>query len=294
MCEELIAALADGTFPESPSLEQIWITRDGRLKLLDAPIHARRSSPRATTPLNGDTMTEQAVGLLRDAVALCVQRQVLPAYVRRYADELASRPANADTLAWSADKLREAVKRPAAIRWDDRLGVLAVSTGTEFSLYALLAFVASWLVVTQLRYALATSMALSLFALLIPALAGFAFRGGPAFWLTRIQVLGSDGRQASRCRCAMRCLIAWTPMMVLYLFLGAFVAKLALSSIGTAGTHSLSMQLRHDDPETWILLGAILLGELLEAVFLMGVIYAVARPQRGLQDLLSGAWLAPK
>src|SRR5487761_1422395 len=37
LCEELAAAVADGTLPEPLSLDQLWIARGGRLKLLDAP-----------------------------------------------------------------------------------------------------------------------------------------------------------------------------------------------------------------------------------------------------------------
>ncbi|MGH7194955.1 MAG: hypothetical protein ACREJM_15690, partial [Candidatus Saccharimonadales bacterium] len=234
LAEELTAAIADGTLPPSLSLEQVWITRGGRVKLLDAAIRpisvseSATASPFAPTP-EGQTVADgardlagspfaavspqaRAVGLLRAVLALCTREPLLPSHVRAFADELAERPDTRDTLEWAVARLREVVRRPTALAWDDRLGVLAVTMGTELSIYMGAAFGGVWLIASRLHWPIGASVAAALFAWLLPGIVGFVFRGGPAFWLTRIEVFRADGRRAGRWRCAWRNLVAWTAL----------------------------------------------------------------------------------
>ncbi|HET6882592.1 MAG TPA: RDD family protein [Pirellulales bacterium] len=285
LCEELASALADGTLPKVLSLAQIWIGRGGRVRLLDAPL-----LPLGQAFLDGPAFTgeaaERAVLLLRAAVALCARHQLLPTHMQSFADELAVRPAHEETLAWAAGQLRELVKQPVAVGWDDRLGILAVAIGTELTAYMFLGLGLSLLLRGWLNGPIERLAVLVPLLLLLPALFGFLFRGGPAFWLARIHVRRSDGRAASRWRCAWRSFLAWSPII-------AFFGAIALSSIKPSADRLQPGSLRF---ALWnaTVTGAVLAGGLLGLVFLIGAVYAVARPQRGLQDELAGTWLAPR
>jgi eukaryotic-like serine/threonine-protein kinase len=283
LCEELVAAVADGTLPTTLALSQIWIGRGGRLKLLDAPL-----LPLNQAFGNGQLLTgpapERAVALLRAAVQLCSQHQVLPTRVLNFTDELATRPATAETLAWAAGELRELVEEPTAIGWDDRLGILAVTIGTELSLYTSLAYGLPLFLFGKLHWPIERLAILFPLVLILPALMGFVFRGGPAFWLTRIQVLRSDRRPASRRRCAWRSFLAWSPLIALF---GALV-------LATPTFQGSSQAFKAGTLAWGLSMSAILGGEMLGLVFVVAAIVAVARPQRGMQDELSGTWLAPK
>lgn len=291
LAEELHAAVSDGSLPESLSLEQLWIARGGRLKLLDAPVRAAAETAEDTA-IHAGPAVERAIVLLREAVELSTRNQVLPMHVREFADELTRRETNEQALAWAVEQLREAVKQPAALGWDQRLGVLAISMGTELSFYLAVAVGIPWAAVALLNWPVQKSALVIPLVLLVPCLVGLAFRGGPAFWLTKIDVLRCDGRRASRWRCAVRGLLAWGPMMIFYATLGLFMGKLmpANSSAGPPPGY----QFKPDDPETWLMLGGICGGELLAVLFFIGAIYAIFRPQRGFQDLLAGTWLVPR
>lgn len=293
LCDELRAAVEDGTLPEALSADQVWIARGGHVKLLDAPLD--REDPREVEGpvIHTGAPAERAVGLLRDVARLCMRDQVAPVRVRQFADELALRPASEETLAWAATQLREAAKRPATLGSFDRLGTLAVSIGSELPVYVGAAAVLPVLFIVLFQRPINESAAMAWLALLLPALLGFLFQGGPAFWLTHTDILRSDGRRASRWRCAWRSFVAWTPLLVFFSFLGMFVAS-SFTTTPTKegqgrGTHTFSLS-----PETWWAPIGMCGGELLIAIFLLGALYAVLRPRRGWQDLLSGTWLTPQ
>jgi eukaryotic-like serine/threonine-protein kinase len=294
LSEELVRSIATGTLPESLSLDQIWIARSGRLKLLESPLTAVGASPGQTTTaaiassqvrspvaVNAPAV-ERAVPLLRHATELCTRQQILPLRVRNFADGLTSRPATTETLDWAAVSLREVVTHPASLGWDDRLGILAISVGTELSFYSVLAVLSpalAWALSTDRSHLFiqpVLAMLIVPLGPLSPVIIGFLIRGGPSFWLTRIHVLQSDGRRASRWRCAWRNLMAWAPVMLFY---GSVVTML--------------FGVWYGGETNWIsflgFLGAALSG----LTFLLGAVYAIIQPQRGLQDLLAGTWLAP-
>jgi hypothetical protein len=276
LADELVAADAEGTLPSSMSSELLWIDRGGRLKLLDAPLMPLGlpcvDGPRVDGTQHPDGTPEVAVTLLRAATKYCTHHLALSPYAQQFVAELGERPATSDTLRWAAERLRAAIDRPAELRWDDRLGVLAVSMWLEFCPYAALAMFASWLVTGWIgRPDLRVTSALALALLVLPAVLGFAFRGGPVFRLASVEVVHLDGNPASRWRCAWRALVAWLPMLLFYVTVGAWVRMNDLS-----------------------ILPALCGTELLAVWFLIGVVYAVIRPQRGFQDLLAATRLAPK
>jgi hypothetical protein len=288
LAEELVAGTGDGTLPVPLSLDQVWVARGGRAKLLDAPL----------TPADGETVrpndpsgtgVDRAVALLRNATRLCTQHEVVPGHVQRFVSELGARPAAEETLSWAVAELREAVRRPTVLGWDDRLGIMAVSMGTELSFYTLIAVSVPWLVNSAFHLSLGASAVLLLPLMLIPAIAAAVFRGGPVFWLTKTEVVRSDGRRASRLRCAWRSLVAWSGLMLPYELLGLFVSTFA----PTAGSEEIKVQ-GSMPPNPILFLSSMCGAELLGLLFVIGAVWAVAQPRRGLQDRLAGTSLVPK
>jgi hypothetical protein len=113
---------------------------------------------------------------------------------------------------------------------------------------------------------------------------GFWFRGGPVFRLAGIEVLHRDGQPASRVRCAVRNLLAWAPVLIM----------IAMQ----AGTIVVFKQ-REDATSDFVANGlmavpfiAVLTGMI--PVAIIGTIFALVRPQRGLQDLFAGTCLVPR
>ena len=294
LAKELAAGTGDGTLPEPLSLDQVWVARGGRAKLLDAPVAssspAHQAAGAAATPNDAaGTPVDRAVALLRDATRLCTDQQVLPAHVQQFVSELTVRPGARETLLWAAARLREAVRLPTALGWDDRLGVLAVSMGTELSCYTLMAIMAPWLVTSVFHRSMGATAALVPLLCLAPASMGAAFKGGPVFWLTKIEVVRNDGRRAGRWRCAWRSLVAWMGLVLPYGLLGLFIARF-VSSAGSPGSTDPRWLQRHP----FLFLLPVCGAELLGLLFVIGAVWAVFQPRRGLQDRLAGTCLMPR
>jgi uncharacterized RDD family membrane protein YckC len=273
LAEELAAASADGTLPATLRLQQIWIDGSGRTKLLDQPLFLLRTNC-DSAPARHGTEIEQAVGLLREATEICTRDQPIPTHVLDFVAELARRPDNFTTLAWAADQLREDLGHKTALAWDDRLGVLAVSLGTEFPvLLGVLVFHCLVVRLPHLWPLTATMCAM----LILPAILGFMFQGGPAFRLTRVEVRRTNGRKAGKRRCAWRNSVAWGS------FLLPFVLVVGLP------VHLMRLDLLPSWYHVVFPLSAIFL-----LSFPIGVIYSVARPRRGLPDRLAGTCLVPR
>jgi uncharacterized RDD family membrane protein YckC len=294
LAEELAAATGDDTLPESLSLDQVWVARGGRAKLLDAPLTSSTPSHQAggaaAIPTDAaGAPVERAVALLREATQLCTEQQVLPAHVQQFASELAVRPPARETLPWAAARLREAVRLPTALGWDDRLGVLAVSMGTESWCYVFMAVMVPWLVMQVFHWSAGATAVLVPLLCLAPVAVGAAFKGGPVFWLTKIEVVRNDGRRAGRWRCAWRSLVAWVGFVLPCGLLGLFIAMFVAPAGSSAATDPGALG-RHPFLFLVAMCGAGLLGLL----FMIGAVWAVFQPRRGLQDQFAGTCLMPR
>lgn len=278
LAEELAAAEADQTLPDELSLDQVWIEPGGRVKLLDAPLQPE-SPPSSETAGPGPTgKAENAAHLLQQAAEACARNQRLPVHAQTSVAELIARPAAPETLTWAIEQLRGLSHRHATLRWDDRLGVLAASTGVEQPVCTVAALAAAGLAARLLPHSVVQQVALAFaVALVVPVLFGFWFRGGPVFRLTGIEVRCGD-RPASRLRCAWRSALAW----------GASVA--AFSALGVAQQRISDLSASHDSGMLIVVLGwwPPLLAHAL------GALFSIVSPQRGVQDLLAGTSLAPR
>ena len=94
---------------------------------------------------------------------------------------------------------------------------------------------------------------------------GFLFRGGALLYLFGIAVQTMDGSRASRLRCLLRAVVAWSPLLLPYLAI-------------VAGHESIGTEL------LWILF----------PLAVLGAIYTIIRPERGIQDRIAGTYLVPR
>ncbi|MFL5339181.1 MAG: protein kinase domain-containing protein [Gemmataceae bacterium] len=283
LAAELAAGTADGTLPRELSLDQVWLDRDGRVKLLDAPLEV------------GDTavaVPTRPMALLRDAAEICARGPALPLHARDYLAELAARPDNADSLTWAADQLQQIAARPATVRHSDRLVAMGISAGVEYSAYQIvLCLLAVALLQLPGMSLLVNAVAVAVAALAAPAVVGYWTRGGPVFRLVGLAVRRADGLPASRLRGAARNVAAWCVIL-----LGVVLNIVVLPAL-----------MRHDPTEFHVpdpgqppmalqpLFLALSCGVmLLSLLTVAGTIYAVARPERGLQDYLAGTRLVPR
>jgi uncharacterized RDD family membrane protein YckC len=278
LADELAAAAVEGTVPAVLTLAQVWVDRGGHLKLLDAPVvPVDDASAIVTDGLRGSAV-EQAVELLRAAVPLCTGGRALPVHAVEFIQELNEKPLDAATLTWARERLREVSRRHGTLRWDDRLGVLAASVGTEQSAYMLYAMIVSGACMGLPGIALPVRALVSiLLCLALPAVVGFWLRGGPVFRLTGIAVRRGNN-PASRARCGWRSFVAWSPNMLAWASLGI------LMPLWT-------------DPEARDSVVVMVLSTVWSLPLLIhfgGAMFSLVSPTRGLQDLLAGTSLAPR
>jgi hypothetical protein len=285
LAEELEAAAADGTLPASLGLEQVWLDRNSRVKLLDEPIRPAAAADSVTAEATAPA-PERALALLRATADLCTRGQVLPGHAYDFLQTLATKPADEKALPWAVGQLRDLCRRPARLRWDDRLGILSVTAGIEYNIYllaGLLAGLLGWKLTGRIDGLVVTALMLDV---ALPAAIGLWMRGGPVFRLLGFEVRRASGRPASRLRCAWRNVVAWAPLLMSNAGLPVLVAVPDLLAV---------------DPEyatSWnFLLLVVLLGAgscLVTAVAIFAAIYGVVRPQRGIPDLLAGTCLVPR
>lgn len=116
--------------------------------------------------------------------------------------------------------------------------------------------------------------------LMFPAMSGLlavalatALRGSPVFHALGISIQTASGRRAGRVRCALRTALAWGPLLVMLL-------------PGVPGGASFGFDVNGP--------GAVAATLAPPALVLLGALFAVLRPQRGLQDLMAGTVLVRK
>ena len=183
-------------------------------------------------------------------------------------------------------KLRELGRRPARLRWDDRLGILGVTAGTEYNVYwlaGLLAGVVGWTLTRRIGPSVVPASVLDI---ALPAVLGFCFLGGPVFRFLGIEVRRADGRPAGRLRCAWRNVVAWLPMLVSNAWLPVLLVQPDAVAI-EPGTEVLLESL-------FLLLFFMCAASCVMVPALFAVIYGVLRPQRGIPDLLARTCLVPR
>ena len=281
LADELQAAMEDGTLPPQLTLGQLWVERTGRLKLLD---YVPEGADDAAFAEQSDDVVR--VTSLIDSVLCRFVGDCPPASAIDLAEEFRRRGASLEAIQWFGQRVRTLETQPLRISWDDRLGVLAVSFNVESSAY--------YMIVSALAIAmclvdapiLATAALLTVFAMTLPCGLGWFFSGGPVFAFTGIQLRSvRDGSVAPRWRSAWRNFVAWAPATVGYALLGLVSAHQTLNTLGAAIPPEQLTMAVYGVCTLFGLLGLL--------VQFSGALLSIARPERALQDVLSGVYLSP-
>ena len=292
--EELRAAKNDSTLPESLIADQVWVNKQGHVKLLDQPLlesspvviadsQPQQNTPHDVRPTAGCTLDDSRISRFVNSIAqLCIQDDETPGsaldLVRTQSDGSSTM-----SIDETASALRGLAVHPYRFRWDDRLGVLAISSGVETIIYGTMPLVVSVILGTQTELSIASCAAVgTVTGSVIAALIGYWLCGGIAFWLTGTDVRSNARAPASPARCAWRNVVAWLPIVLFHSVLGIWFVFLS-GLVG--GFETLPMEARF----TWTMLGAYL--ATLAVVQLVGFVTAVLQPRRGLQDILAGTYL---
>lgn len=278
---ELAQCQTDGSLPGRLHIQSVWVDQAGCAKLLDEPLF-----PAHTKVVAGEWLSpfELLTSLLDDFI----ENQVVPAHVLTFRKELDVLRNDPDSLRLIGQRLGELADEPSAWRWDDRLGVLAVSTGTEFSISSSLVvigalfgayfFEMSWAAIAIIIFGCSSLVAVAL---------GAVCGGGPVFQVSGVLVRKNKTLEpASLIRCGLRNWLAWLPLIGM----GSCLAVIIQQQLLIDAQIRSEVTLRDGTTMLVSILVFLALGFLL----VLGLIYSILRPFRGPADLLSGTRLIRK
>jgi len=253
LATELWAAAGDGTLPGELSLDQVWITAEGRAVLLDEPW------PDVDAPAGwiavGDVAGQQR---FLAAVAARVESTGLPVHARGVLRNLGE--GKFEKLSFLTGTLRGLLERPAEVSRGIRAG----------SIFMLPLYV--WVAVLVGRYhdkpwddpggILAGSALAVLGVMALVDLLGVALRSTLSYSIFRLAVINARGEPAGRARLLARWAVVWLPLLV--------TAPLWFGWGGGGASAVASVPL---------------------LLWSGAAVYAVIHPHRGLHDRLARTWV---
>jgi hypothetical protein len=254
LASELWAATGDHTLPAELSLDQVWITAEGRALLLDEPWPEVRI-PAARMPVGDVAGQQRFLGV----VAASVEATGLPLHARRVLQNLEA--GKFEKLSFLTGALRGLLDRPAEVGRGIRAG----------SVFLLPLYV--WIAVVVGRYhdkpwddpagIVVLSALVVLGALALLELLGLPFGTTASHAIFRLAVINASGEPAARSHLLVRWAIVWLPLLLPTSIVAWWVPRAA----GVA-----------------LMLVLLLL-------WLGAAVYAVVHPHRGLHDRLAGTWV---
>ncbi len=254
VADELAAGAQDGTLPSVVGLANVWITSDGRAKLLDFPVSSEPDLVLATN---------EAPEVFLRRVCLYAVRGPVPVYARSFVDALAQgAKADPDRV---GQQLRSLLDRPHSVSSRRRVYYLLLCGLLVLCFMGVR--IAAWPGMNRLLY---IPFVLGM-TVTIALLTAFLFRGGLLLRLFGIAVVTRDGAVASRFRTSLRSLVGWSPYWIV-----------ALACFGASRVRA-----SHVNPRAILVFGAIILA-------MAAVWDAWSHPERGFQDRIAGTWLVPR
>ena len=192
---ELNAANSDGTQPSNPYLEQIWISADGRAKILDFP------APGIRPP---SSLTRRS--LWHDLTERLLKHSPPPLPVSAFLKKLPN--------LWEADVIAQELEQlthvPHEVSRKNRLGITVASATAPLLLGLGLFFLKS----TTLSTALFSSISALIALVALPAMLSAACVGdGLILRALGVCVVDRNGNSATGSLAAKRSLIAWLPTL---------------------------------------------------------------------------------
>lgn len=258
LAEELDAARLDGSSPDTLALDHVWITADGRAKLLDFPAPGTNGAGGKSSNQSAQQFLSQVAyaGLAGRSPSEEANESVpqipMPLFARAFLQKLPGLPDLPSVLT----ELRPLLDKPAEVSSGQRRGLIYMSTFIASLCFSWVSIASGY---TQGRQA--PLWMLSAFAL--PSLtASLLFRRGLGLRLLKIEIVTETGMPAPRWRTFLRCLLPWMPF---FLFL-------------------LAVALLDRFWPFWIFLGSLV----------GGIIYRLVRPGRAIRDRIAGTWLVPE
>ena len=288
LAEALHAWPEDRLTPTTLDLSRIWITAEGRAKLLDFPAPGTTQTGRAEDVAleKNKAMTEAcrrgtpsgywlANLFLRQVAVSAMEGRSLTLAESMHSPISTPLPLHAhsllETLKCTDGELLEGTIRsiseqPGFVSFPKRLGLLAGSGFlTCFSLGGGLVELMAGR--DSLTDVLEKSSSASLFAIVPSAVLALVFRDGFLWRNLEVAVVTKDGSVASRLRLFCRTLVSWSPILL---------------SFGI-----LNSRLLEGPVSTWSVCALLV-------IFFVGAVSALLKPDRSLQDRLAGTWLVPR
>lgn len=258
LAEELDAARLDRSSPDALGLDRVWITADGRAKLLDFPAPGKNGAGGESSSPSAQQFLSQVAyaGLAGRSASAEANESVpqipMPLFARAFLQKLPAAPDLSAVLA----ELRPLMDKPAEVSSGQRRGLIYMST-----LIACMCF--GWTSIA-LGYIQGKQVPLWMFSTLaLPSLtASLLFRRGLGLRLLKVEIVTKTGLPAPRWQSFLRCLLPWLPF---------FLTLLSVALI----------------ERPWPLL------VFLSAV-VGGIVYRLVRPGRAIRDRIVGTWLVPE
>ena len=256
LAAELWAAKEDRTLPAALSLDQVWITSEGRAVLLDEPWpHVK--APAETVPV-GDIAGQQR---FLSVVAACVESTSLPLHARPVLRNL--KEGKLEKLSFLTGTLRGLLDRPAEVGRGIRAGAIFM-----VPLYIWVSFFVGYYQDKALNDPLSAIVFVSAVIVAGAALVQLLevpFRSTIGHAIFRLAVIDANGAPASRSHLLVRWAIIWLPLLV-----PAALVALLLDRVDGI---------------------AVVFFFVLLLVWVGAAGYAVVNPHRGFHDRLARTWV---
>lgn len=302
LIQEVKNALEDDTLPDSVQVSQVWVDREGRIRLLES--HLVEVVPvsdldHSVCLISGErkelnlSPAEKAVGLVQQLADNIQRSRVLPHTFHSFIDELCQKPATMETLDWALSELEVLEKNSTQLTWDMRIGVLAMTMGVEALVFSLIAagiiLVDFYLAPVMMPMRLIFGVAISL---ILPMATAAYFGGGVVFHVMKIRVCWLNGTPVPTWVNVVRAGLSWLPILSLtgatmLALLFAQAKKMEMSLEAGSMEHQLLQ-----DQSLGLTVALTFFVSLISIV--VGLGFAVISPKRGLIDYLLRTRLMPE
>ncbi len=318
LMQDLVEALEE--LAKDPSdlaaiqLDQFWLDQSGRVKLLAAPLHQSADDSIDVSPsLPQRSMSNrQAIGIVETLLDTMIQQHVMPEHVLDWRNELRTSTNDQDGIPRLRQQLSAIEDRPSTWKWDDRMGVLAATLGIEYSTLFSLTLGFSLVANYFFGCSIGTAGVITfLVCSLIVLLAGYLFRGGPAFRLSGVSVRrNSDLSPAAPVRCAIRCWVSWSMaslslgMLAMLSSFGTFGEAQGMALGAKPGMQPINIDFSETDRQSTVsfesfdesadvslVFGLLVAFIPVTSLIVVGCAYSLFRPSRGIADLICGTKL---
>ena len=272
-CRPLLRALADelerseneSSLPKGFSKNHIWVDKSGQLKLVEI---AESGSEEASTSRD----------VFDQVFAMVVEHHPVPEHVIELNE--AWHGSKSTTFSEIVDKLDEIENRPSGWSWIDRIGVTSVWLAIELSILTLLGqlwlmLCESWTGISSLWICSSFVVSMSVVAFLI----GFVYES-PTFWFLGIAARSRNKRlKPSRFQLGLRMFLTWILPLAMAAAIIGIQAEILMSKPGEIPI---------------VVLFLFLLFLAVNVAMLIVTLFNLAKPDRGVADVICGTQLMRK